>query len=143
MSMYKTFQTNSDLEKAGIVLDYGDFRVTVARAGGSNKNFSKVLEFRTRPVKRAIQTETLPLERQEEIMMEVYAQAVIIDWEVKSAEGVWSKGIENEDGDIIPVTTENLVDTFKKLPDLFKDIQEQSNKAVLFRKQIDLEDSKN
>ena len=31
MSMYKQFSTDTNLEKAGIDLDYGDFKVKIAR----------------------------------------------------------------------------------------------------------------
>ena len=34
MSMYGQFKTSDTLEIQGVVIDYGDFRVTLARAGG-------------------------------------------------------------------------------------------------------------
>lgn len=148
MGMYKAFETDKSLEKSGIVIDYGDFRVTVARAGGANKNYTKALEFYTRPYRRAIQTETLPQEVNDKIMMQVYAQAVVMDWETKkgtdeNGDPIFIKGIESKDGDIIPVTQDNLVETFKALPDLFEDLVRQSGKSALFRKELDLEDAKN
>jgi ABC-type nitrate/sulfonate/bicarbonate transport system ATPase subunit len=142
--MYKQFGTDENLEKRGIELDYGDFVVTVARAGGANKKFAKVLEARSKPYRRAIQTETMDPERGKRLMQEVYAEAVILNWETRDENGELQKGIENPDGgELLPVTQENIVKTFQLLPDLWVDIQEQSGKVALFRKTILEEDSGN
>ena len=63
MSMYDAFGTDKDLEKTGIYLEYETFRIKVARAGGGNKRFAKMLEAHTRPYRRAMQTETLGNDR--------------------------------------------------------------------------------
>lgn len=161
MSMYKQFKTDTNLEKSGIDLDYGDFRVRIARAGGSNKRFSRILEAKMKPVRRALQTETLDNERAEILMRESYAEGVVLEWSVRvladeagspveplqlagayrESEGrdpehsVFIKGIEGPDGDILPFTTDNVVATFKALPDLFSDVREQAGKIGLFREQ--------
>lgn len=140
--LYKSFQTDNEVEKRGIILDYPGCRIRIARAGGANANYAKVLERLTRPYKRAIANETLDREISEKIMREAYAQAVIIDWETQ-VDGEWRSGIEFEDGTIQPVTIDNLVKVFTDLPDLFKDITTQSNSMALFLKNIDLEDAKN
>ena len=53
-SMYSTFRTDDELERKGIVIEYDSFRVTIARAGGSNKAFERALEAKSRPFRRAI-----------------------------------------------------------------------------------------
>jgi hypothetical protein len=160
--MYKQFQTDANLEKAGVDLDYGDFIVTIARAGGANKRFEKVLEAKTKSVKRAIQTDTLDNERGKAILRDVYAEAVVLKWAVKvkadakgkpleplqvAQEGdehtVFVEGIEGPNGDVMAASTENIAATFKALPDLFADIQEQAQKVALFRQAVQEAEAKN
>lgn len=130
--MYKQFKTDNNLEASGIDLDYGDFVVTVARAGGTNRKFAKVMESKTKPYRRLIQTETMSDDIGENILREVYASAVVLDWKTK-VDGEFKQGIEGPDGDLLPFTKENIIATFKNLPDLFTDIREQSAKIALFR----------
>jgi hypothetical protein len=139
--MYKQFKTDKNLETKGVVIDYGSFRVTIARAGGSNKKFVRVLEAKTKPFRRAIQTETMDNERASSLMAEVYAEAIILNWESKVGK-IFKVGIEPpEDGGdkLLPVTTKNILSTFDNLPDLFTDLQQQANQVALFREVI-LED---
>lgn len=142
MSMYGQFQTDTSLETQGLIIDYGSFRVTIARAGGANKRFSKTLESKTKPFKRAIQTDTMDNERGLEILREVYAEAIVLNWETKK-DNTFVQGIEAQDGSLLPFSKENVVATFKNLPDLFTDIQQQAEKSALFRKLLQEQDSKN
>jgi hypothetical protein len=142
MSMYGQFQTDTSLETQGLIIDYGSFRVTIARAGGANKRFSKTLESKTKPFKRAIQTDTMDNERGLEILREVYAEAIVLNWETKK-DNTFVQGIEAQDGSLLPFSKENIVATFKNLPDLFTDIQQQAEKSALFRKLLQEQDSKN
>lgn len=140
MSMYKNFQTDANLEKNGITIDYGDFRVLIARAGGANKKFAKVLDAKTKPYRRAIQTESIETDRIMEILKEAYAECIVLNWETKvvdkDGKEEWKKGIEDQDGKILDFTKENVVTTFKNLHDLFLDIREQSEKSSLFRQVV-------
>lgn len=149
-SMYKSFETDPTMEKQGIWLDYSSFRLRIARAGGSNKKFQKLMETRTRPHRIAIKAETFENEQALEILKGIYADAIVLDWEVKvqpeQVEGqppvtpVWQRGIEAKDGSLLPVNKETIIATFTNLPDLFTDVQEQAATAALFRTQL-LEDA--
>jgi hypothetical protein len=141
--MYKQFSTDRELEKKGIVLDYGQFRVTVARAGSANHKFVRTHEILTKPVRRLIEQEILPVEKEREISRQLYAKAVVLNWEVKDDKEKWKQGIEAPDGSILPYTEENVINTFAALPDLFADIQIQSNKMRLFRAADKEADAKN
>ena len=141
MGMYDQFKTDTNLETSGVVIDYGDFRVTIARAGGSNKRFERTLEAKTKAFKRAIATETLSNEKSKAILREVYAEAVVLNWEVrkpgkKEGEETWEIGIEGPSGDTLPYTADNVIATFKALPDLFTDLMEQAQKVALFRSAV-------
>lgn len=155
MSMYKQFQTDTSLEREGVDLNYGEFIVRVARAGGGNKRFAKVLEEKMKPVRRALQTETLDEQRSAALLHETFALGVVLNWSVRvvadskgkpieplqlasAVEGepkhtVFIQGIEGPNGEILPYNTENVVATFKALPELFADIREQAGKMALFR----------
>lgn len=131
-SMYEAFRTDKEAERNGIIVDYGEFRITVARAGGANKQYQKALEVRTRPLRRAIDSGSLDNERSTEILRQVYAQTVVRNWEVKNEDGEWVPGIEGPEGDLVPFNRDNVLTTFNALPDLFSDLMQQAQSHALF-----------
>ena len=136
MSMYKDFKTDTGKEQDGIWIKYDTFQVRIARSGGSNKKYAKLLEVKARPFRRAIETETMSAERGNELVRDVFAEACVLDWETLQTTDkgdVWVKGIEAQDGTILPFSVANVLDTFKALPELYKDLQEMSNKVSLWR----------
>lgn len=139
MSLYKQFKTDKNVEKEGIVLNYGknskgeDIEIRIARAGGANVQYAKLLEVKTKPYRRQIQNETLDNEVAEKITKEVYAKAVVMGW----------TGVEDENGKPLEFSSENCIKLFDDLPDLWMDIQQQSTKAALFRADILEQDAKN
>lgn len=126
-SIKKLFKTDAELETKGIVLDYGDYgKIRIARAGGANKAFAKCLERKSRPLRRAIQSEMLDNEQAEKLMAEVYADSVVLGWE----------GVTDEKGKPIPFSKEACLELFRDVPDLLRDIMEQAQKSALFREEI-------
>ena len=142
-SMYGMFETDKKREREGIYLDYGSFRIKISRAGGDNKRFSKVLEGKTKPHRRAIQTDMLDPIVADRLLKETYAEAVVLDWETKDDKGKWKSGIEGREGEILPFCNANVCEAFVNLPELFKDVQEQANKVALFRRDVLEADAKN
>lgn len=132
MSLYKQFATDKNLEKNGIELQYDKVVFRIARAGGSNERYSKVLEAKCKPYRRQIQTETITPETMERIMREVYAETVVLGWEGVDFE-------ETDNGPAIedaPFTRDNCIRLFEDLPELFNDIQIQAGKAALFKREV-------
>lgn len=127
------FKTDPTLETKGIVLNYGDFKITVARAGGANKAYVKCLERKSRPYRRAIQAETMDNELATAMMREVYVESVVLGWE----------GVLDAKGKSLPFSKENALQLFTDLPDLFQDVMEQAGKAALFREEIRETEAKN
>jgi hypothetical protein len=129
MSLFAQFKTNEDLEKKGVLLDYGktadgkDICIRVARAGGSNKAFDKRMESLTKPIRRQLQNETVDPAVLDTILRKVWAETVVLGWE----------NVQGEDGKDIPFTVDNCVKLFTDLPELFADVQEQTRKSSLFR----------
>ena len=139
MNLYDTFETDKSAERDGIVLDYGfnskkqPLQIRIARAGGSNVRFSKALELKTRPYKRAIANDSLDPQVAEKLMIEVYADTVVLGW----------TGVEDREGNALEFNRENVVKVLTDLPDLFADIQQQSQKAALFRAKLREDDAGN
>ena len=139
MSLYKQFATDKNVERDGVVLSYGknsknkDITLRIARAGGANIRYTKLLEAAIKPYRRQLQNETMDNGVAEDITMRVYAQSVVLGWE----------GVEDENGNDMEFTVENCMKLFKDLPDLWADIQSQATRAALFRQDILEADAKN
>ena len=143
MGMYDTFKTDPTREQEGVWLDYGDFRIRVAHAGQGNKRYVAYAEKALRPVRQAMNAGALSNERSMNIMADIYAKTIIIDWQVLQADKTWKTGIEAEDGSILPFNNENVELTLKALPNLFSDIQAQASSIANFRASEIEEDAKN
>lgn len=149
MSMYDQLQTDPSLEKKGVEINYGSFRVTLARAGGANKKYEKLLDIRSKPHRRAMKTETMDNDVALEIMREVYADAIILHWETKNAEGKWEKGIEakpKKAGDppkLVPFNRDNSIQAMIDLPELLTWFKEDAEKLALYLVQHQEDDTGN
>ncbi len=130
---YSVFQTDKALEKEGIILDYGDFKIKIARAGGANAAFQKALTSKIRPYKRQIDAGTIPDDVAEKLFLDVYAEAVVLGWE----------GVTDENGKPLPYSKENAVKLFSDLPDLFRDVQNQAAAISNFRAEVTEDTIKN
>lgn len=139
MTLYKQFRTDEGLERTGILLEYGmttdgkPICIKIARAGGSNKAYERMLEAEVKPYRRLIQNETIEAAVVNRIMRRVYARTVVIGWE----------NVQGEDGKDIPFSPEACEKLFEDLPELFADIQVSAQKSALFRAEIREEDAKN
>lgn len=133
MGMYDTFKTDPTREQEGVWLDYGDFRIRVAHAGQGNKRYVAYAEKALRPVRQAMNAGALSNERSMNIMADIYAKTIIIDWQVLQEDKTWKTGIEAEDGSILPFNNESVELTLKALPNLFSDIQTQASSIANFR----------
>lgn len=127
MGLYDQNQTNTDLEKKGKWIDYGGYRIKVARAGGTNRKYLSELEAAMKPIRRAIDSGTVPQERQKAIMVDVFAKTIIMGWETWDDEKEdWVSGIEQPDGTIGKFTKELVIETLNALPSVLEDIQKDA-----------------
>lgn len=139
MSIYDSVRVDNAVEQKGVVLEYGKFRVTVARAGGGNKKYAAVLEAKSRPYRRAIQTETIAPDVAQRVLREVYVEAVIQKWEINRGTEEnpdWVAGVDiDAEGNVVPATKENILKTLSDptLNWLFDDLQAQATQVALFR----------
>ena len=122
MSIYDSFLTDAELEREGVELDFGDFQVMIARAGGANKRYEQTLRRQLDKHKRAIQLEALPPEAAERILRAVFAETIVLGW----------KGVEDRDGKEIPFSTGACVKLFEELPEFFYAVREEAAKLGNF-----------
>jgi hypothetical protein len=118
------FQTDAAVETAGIDLDYGDFAIRIARAGGGNQKYIKLLGERMKPHRRKIENGTLDNAAAERLLAEVYADSVIVGW----------THVTDADGKPMEFTRAACVKLLLDLPELFRDIQDQAGRVANFRK---------
>lgn len=130
MSLYSLFETNENLEQDGIWIEYGPasngkpIRIKIARSGGSNKEFNKRLEKATKPYRKIINS--LNNEKAEEIYLQVFAETVVLAWE----------NVENRSGSEMEFNIGNVLKLFNELPELYRDLRDQSNNIALFRTEL-------
>lgn len=147
-SIFSQFSTTPEAEVNGIWLDYGDTRVKIARAGGTNKLYASTFEVLSRPYRRAIQNSLISEEQARAITIAAAAKAIVKDWEVASGkdangETIWKKGIPSRNGTVLEFSEENIIRIFTELPEFFNNVNQASQDVSLFRAD-DLEaDAKN
>ena len=134
MSLYDLYATDPDLEKGGIILNYGEgIRIKIARAGGANMDFAKSLERHMRPYRKRLDTGTLPEDVAQDIFRLVFAESVVKDWE----------NVTDRDKKPMKFSVDNCVQLFKDLPDLFADVRESASTVSNFRDEEIEDDVKN
>lgn len=138
MNIYKSFQTNKNLETKGITVEYHDendpdlppSKFIVARAGGSNQAYEKAMDRKTKPIRRALSAGTVSMAEIKRINREVFAETCLLSWE----------NVDGPDGKPLEFNYDNAVQLFKDMPDLFDDLFQQSSSANLFR-QVNAEEA--
>lgn len=115
-NLYKKFATNHDKEKDGIWVNYDDARFLIARAGGANTRFQVTLSSKIRPYKKQIATQTLSDEESARIMVEVFVEGVLRDWE----------NVEDENDNPLEFTRENAIKLLSDIPELLEFLREEA-----------------
>lgn len=150
MGLFKTYGTDKKLELEGVVFTPdSNTAITIARGGGANVQFAKALDRKSKPLRRQIDAGILDLELDRKMMAEVYAETVIKNWETlitvkgqpvlvpgleadpDAPEGTYSH-VPDENG-LVPFNKQNVVATLRMLPDLFIDIQKNSQDLANYR----------
>lgn len=134
MNLYKTYKTNDSLEKEGTLIEVAEgVKMRIARAGGNNTRYGKLLGERMKPHRRQMENGTLDDKVADRIIYEIYADTVILGWE----------GVTDQNDKPLEYTRENCIKLLTDLPDLFREIQEHATKLENFRQAALEEDVKN
>ena len=132
-SPYALFETDKTIEQEGVRVNYGPFYFQVARAGGANTRFRDLLRQRMAPHKRAMATDTMSEDLQEQIGMDVFCETVVLGW---GSEEFGEGKIAGRDGKPVEFSTENVKKLFSDLKDLARDVFQQAQTTALFRAAI-------
>ncbi len=123
-SLQELYATDQSKEAEGFWHPITDtISILMARAGGMNSRFSKALEKKIRPHRRKIENEDMDTTLANSIMLEVFAETVILDW----------KGVNDDKGKPLPCTKENVLNILVELPDLFAELRDAAGKQANFR----------
>jgi hypothetical protein len=114
------YATDTDRETEGDWIDFAaaGLVLLLARPGGSNKRWDKVLDEKTKPYQHM----TIEGELDARLMRETYAEAVVLDW--RRLDGA----------PLDPYTAEACVALFEAYPDFYRDVRAVASKRSLWRK---------
>lgn len=119
-TLFDTFGTDSDLEKKGVWFEIQPgVRFLCARMGGANKTYQRSLSKKMKPYQRQFQTGTLDPEVAENLMRDVFIEAVLLDWE----------GVTDKEGEPLEFNPNNAQWLFRELPDLYRALTDESEKV--------------
>lgn len=138
----KMFETDANAEKTGIIIRFADgVEVTVARAGGANKRFARLLSSMTKPYRRAIEADTIDEKVLTDIVKQAYAKTVVLGWTGLTKDIITKS--DADDKEQLPFNAENCVAVFDALPVLFDEIVKATTSHANFRNLALEEDGKN
>jgi hypothetical protein len=133
MSLYSMYKMDSTKEQEGIIVEMpvneeGAYkgkapRFKVARMAQNNPLYTKELERASRPYRRLIEMDQLPIETDRKVTLEVFLAVILLGWE----------NVQDEKGAALPFNHENARKLMNDLPDLYVDLRTQAMKASLFR----------
>lgn len=128
--LYAAYETNKDVELTGVWFPYaGGLSIKLARAGGANKEFTKLGERFQKKYKRRLDMGAIDNEETLAALIELYAKACVRDWEGAP--------------DDAACTTDNVIKIFTDLPDLFNQVQQDAMEHEAYKEHIDKEAAKN
>lgn len=137
---YAAFSTDTRSEVTGVWINYGDFRVLVARAGGANEAYNLALDRKARAMRR---TGVTSAKRLEALALELLAEYCIKDWQVKNDAGNFMPGITMPDGENDVFNIANVQKVFKAYPDLARALLAEASSLELFQEEQLEEESGN
>lgn len=139
-SPFDNFQTDPDLERSGVVVDYDGYWFKIARAGGANEAFAKRLNELTQPYKRAIDSDAITPKLGQKLSRQAFCETVLLGW---GSEAYGEGKMVDQDREALSFNLENALSFFEALPDLFADLLVTAQKGQVFRKTIAEADAKN
>ena len=81
-SIFDVWGTDAVMETAGVWIDYGSSgKFLIARSGGANTKFAKVLEAKMRPYRRQMDQGKLENEVANKVLLETFIEACLLGWE--------------------------------------------------------------
>lgn len=133
MSIRANFKTDLNLEKNGIELDYDSERITVRRAGGSNKRYKAALVKALKPLRSALEAGVATDAQVLKASIPAFVDCVILNWQTDpDGEGEYQKGLEGPEGLPVEYNRENAIAFLMEMPEFFAQLHEDSKERRLF-----------
>lgn len=134
MANINSIKTDLQKETDGVWMPYSlDIAVKVARA--RNSKYQEVLRARIDPLKKGIREESISMDELNELLLEVRAETILLDW----------KNIEDENDKAIPYSVEQAIKFFKdpELKDFYNFVVTISESSERYKKDLVKEAEKN
>lgn len=122
-TLYDTFGTDTELEKSGVVLDFGSCRFKVRRSGGSNRAFQVSLSSKLRPHRRAVEAGTMDEDLAASLYQDVFFETVIVSWD----------NVTDRDGKHLEFNRKNFKQVMNDLPDLWATLRNECDNMRNFQ----------
>jgi len=140
MNPFEMFETEESYEINGVWQDFGDFRIKLARSGGKNTAYNKMLADEIKKLGKATFDAVDP-EEATDLVRKVFVKTIIKDHEIKGKKG-WEKGVYvKKDGKItvVPFTSDNMELCLKQLPEYWDKIQQYADDYKVFQREVETE----
>lgn len=147
MSLTKHYKTDAELERKGVGIQFptnddGSVpEIFIARAGRSNPDYHRVAERVMKPFRRMAQVGALPAAKQDELTLEIFAEAGIVGWKNIPLDDV--TGLATDTGKFADPTTDNKIALLKNLPEVYGQLIELATNRDTFMAVQKAEDAKN
>lgn len=120
---YADFETDTDLERNGVWMDFGAYRIKIAASGSENPEFMTCYAEKLKPIRHALATKKLDEEVERKMLIEAYAETVVKDWE----------NVTDRSGAAMEFSVENVIKLFTDLPRLFALVRNHAQNLVNFK----------
>jgi len=132
-SLYEQFKTNPALEQDGVVLDFGGPKFRVRRTGGANRKYKAIFSAKIRPFSRAIANGSFSEEKSDEVLKDVFFEAVMVDW----------ANVTDEANNPLEFNKANFLKVMNDLPDLWSAIRQEADNIKNFQDETAEADGEN
>lgn len=147
MSLSSEYKTDREKEANGIPVEVGSNEdgstptFVIARASKTNKAYQAALSKGSAPYQRQIQLKHDNIgEQLEKVFLDVFCTTIVRGWSNVLMADVTGNPADKGFADF---SKQNAVALFKRLPDLYDYLQEQSNSISLFIEEVREESAKN
>ncbi|WNO48461.1 hypothetical protein [Achromobacter phage SE2] len=130
LNPYAQFASDSNAESEGIWINYDQFRVLLARAGGSNRSYMQAADRKHRAMRRQGSQGVIAMQK---LSRELLVEACIKDWEVRGKDGKFMPHtIQLPNGTIEKFSKENVEAVIFALPNLADALNNEANNEQLY-----------
>lgn len=149
MNLFEMYETNKTEEVDGKWFTEGPARVKLARMGGKNTKYFKMVE--TIGKKYNISSENISdkknKDKAETMMLEVFVKAIVKDWQTLNEDDEWVDGIVVRDSkgkvSIEPYASKHAIKLLEVLPDFYNKLNAHASGMKSFLIAQEEEDLKN